>query len=383
MTPNCDNRIANVRKDSADFTDIFLHDRPLIDTRAPLEFAKGAFPTAVNLPLMTDQERAKVGTCYKKHGQDAAIKLGHQLVKGATKEARVAAWQRFAEQHPEGYLYCFRGGLRSQISQQWLTETGTPYPRISGGYKAMRRFLIDELEQQLPKVPLVILGGRTGCAKTHLLTGLPRFIDLEGLANHRGSAFGKRIGGQPAQIGFENALTIDLLKYRHQHGYQPLVLEDESHLIGRCALPLCLQNEMQQAPLVLVETSLEQRIETSYRDYILDNLAASQQKWGEEEGFSHFADGLRLAMSKLKRRLGDLRYRELLALLEHGFNDHLQGRPESHKAWIAPLFAEYYDPMYDYQLTKKQHRIVFRGDTEAVNDYLRDEATLKRLPSFT
>jgi tRNA 2-selenouridine synthase len=365
-----------VRADSSDFADIFLNDRPLIDTRAPLEFAKGAFPNAINLPLMTDQERAKVGTCYKKHGQEAAIKLGHQLVKGEVKAERVAAWQAFAEQHPQGYLYCFRGGLRSQISQQWLQEAGHPYPRISGGYKAMRRYLIDTLERRIPEMPLVILGGRTGCAKTHLLTSLPRFIDLEGLANHRGSAFGKRIGGQPAQIGFENALAIALLKLHHQHGDQPIVVEDESHLIGRNAIPHSLQQAMQNAPLVLLDVTLEQRVEHSYHDYILDNLQALQQQFGEQQGFELFADGLREAMSKLRRRIGDLRYRELLALLEQGLADHLNGQPEHHKAWIEPLLTEYYDPMYDYQLTKKQPRIVFRGDALAVNEFLRDQAAL-------
>ncbi|GAA5218230.1 tRNA 2-selenouridine(34) synthase MnmH [Corallincola platygyrae] len=383
MSQNSYNPMSTKRPDSQDFADIFLNDRPLIDTRAPLEFAKGAFPNAVSLPLMTDQERAKVGTCYKKHGQDAAIKLGHQLVKGETKQSRVNAWAAFTRKHPEGFIYCFRGGLRSQISQQWLAESGHPYPRIIGGYKAMRRYLLDHLEATTPLTPMVILGGRTGCAKTHLLKQLPDQIDLEGLAHHRGSAFGKRLGGQPAQIGFENAFSINLLKYRHHYrahvSIPPLVLEDESHLIGRCALPPVLQQQMQQSPLVLLELPLDQRIEHSYHDYILSNLTESQQALGEEQGFDSFAEGLRKAMSKLKRRLGDLRYREMLALLEDALSRHLRGEPEAHKQWISPLLVEYYDPMYDYQLTKKAQRIVYRGGPEEISELLQNSEQRQQL----
>ncbi|MDF1764712.1 MAG: tRNA 2-selenouridine(34) synthase MnmH, partial [Oleibacter sp.] len=97
------------RPDTDDFKSLFLADTPMMDLRAPLEFVKGAFPDTVSLPLMTDQERAKVGTCYKKFGQDAAITLGHQLVRGDIKEARMAKWLAFAKANPEGYLYCWRG----------------------------------------------------------------------------------------------------------------------------------------------------------------------------------------------------------------------------------------------------------------------------------
>lgn len=126
--------------DITDYRDIFLNDRPMMDTRAPVEFVKGAFPGVVNLPLMTDDERQRVGTCYKQQGQQAAIVLGHELVSGAIKAERVEQWAQFARANPDGYLYCFRGGLRSQIVQQWLHEAGLDYPRVGGGYKAMRTF---------------------------------------------------------------------------------------------------------------------------------------------------------------------------------------------------------------------------------------------------
>ena len=93
-----------MRADTRDYQSLFLNDVPLIDTRAPIEFARGAFPNAVNLPLMTDDERAAVGTCYKEQGQQAAIALGHQLVNGATKAQRVDAWLERARATPQGYL---------------------------------------------------------------------------------------------------------------------------------------------------------------------------------------------------------------------------------------------------------------------------------------
>ena len=103
---------------------------------------------------MTDEERALVGTCYKEHGQDEAIRLGHKLVSGKTKEERMAGWIEFARKHPEGYLYCFRGGLRSRTTQQWLKETGVNYPLVIGGYKALRNALLTELEQEARKLRL-------------------------------------------------------------------------------------------------------------------------------------------------------------------------------------------------------------------------------------
>ena len=116
-----------------DYRHIFLNDVPMMDVRAPVEFGQGAFPGVTNLPLMDDGERQQVGTCYKHKGQEAAIALGHQLVSGATKRQRIEAWAQFARAHPQGVLYCFRGGLRSQIVQQWLlNEVGIDYPRVVG-----------------------------------------------------------------------------------------------------------------------------------------------------------------------------------------------------------------------------------------------------------
>lgn len=356
--------------ETSDYAKLFLANTPMIDTRAPVEFAKGAFPGAVNLPLMTDRERELVGTCYKQQGQEAALELGHQLVAGEIKAERVAAWVEFARQYPQGYLYCFRGGLRSQICQQWLAEAGYDYPRVRGGYKAMRRFLIDNLDQVCRERQFLLLGGRTGAAKTELLNQLPNSVDLEGLARHRGSSFGRRVGGQPAQIDFENSLSIDLLRRAQLPINTPLMLEDEGHFIGRCTLPLPLQEVMDRAPIVVVEVDLEERLEHSFKNYILDNLNDWRAQTEETTAFENFAQDLRDALDRVRRRLGGARHAELGAILERALAAHRAGDESLHRDWIRPLLRDYYDPMYDYQLQQKSERIVFRGNPADVRDYL-------------
>ena len=357
------------RPDTQDFASLFLRDTPMMDTRAPLEFKKGAFPHTVSLPLMTDAERAKVGTCYKQKGQDEAIKLGHQLVGGKVKEERLARWLEFARQHPDGYLYCFRGGLRSQIVQQWLKDAGMEYPRITGGYKAMRRFLIDTFSGIVAQGQFRILAGHTGCAKTDILNSLPDSIDLEGLAHHRGSTFGKRPGGQPSQIDFENTLAIALFRQQHARPQAPVLLEDESLLIGRCAIPPDLREKMQQSPLIVVDASLEERVEHSFRNYILHKLGEWQQTLGEEQGFVEFAADLRQSLQKIHKRLGGVRYQQLQDLLEQALQAHECGDNNLHRGWITLLLQDYYDPMYDFQMSQKQSRILFRGNAAAVREF--------------
>jgi len=362
--------------DLDNYAEILLANTPMIDTRAPIEFARGSFPNAVNLPLMSDVERAEVGTCYKNSGQEAAIVLGHQLVSGATKEARVAQWQAFTEAHPQGALFCFRGGMRSAISQQWLKDAGVEYPRIAGGYKAMRRWLIDSLIQLCATRQMVIISGRTGCAKTALINHgcngrpIPGSVDLEGLAHHRGSAFGKRPGGQPSQINFENALAIALLSAAKTHR-GTLVLEDESRLIGRCALPPELQTAMKSAPIMLLESSLEARVAHSFDNYILDNLHCLQGQMADAEAaFAVFAGGLLDALDGIRRRLGDVRHKTLREQMRRAIAAHRGGDPSGHRDWIAALLSDYYDPMYDYQLSKRQHLVIFKGDHAAIAEKL-------------
>lgn len=360
------------RLDTENYLALFLKDTPMIDTRAPVEFARGAFPNAVNLPLMTDSERAQVGTRYKTNGQDAAIQLGHQLVAGQVREQRIHAWLNFARQHPEGVLYCFRGGLRSRICQQWLAEAGCDYPRIIGGYKAMRRFLIDSLDAICGENQFVVLAGRTGSAKTELLRRLPKSVDLEGLARHRGSAFGRRVGGQPAQIDFENHLAVHLLRRHHDARQAPIVLEDEGRFIGRCTLPLPLQHAMARAPVVVLDVDLNARVEHSFKNYILDNLQDWRKHFGEEQGFQLFAEDLRQSLARVRRRLGGVRHAQATQLMEQAIDAHNRGDETLHREWIRFMMCEYYDPMYDYQLKQKSERMVYRGSPEEVVNHFVD-----------
>ena len=357
-----------------DLRGLLATDTPLIDTRAPIEFARGSLPTAVNLPLMSDAEREQVGTCYKLHGQNAAIELGHQLVRGPIKAERIDAWTRFAKAHPTGALYCFRGGLRSAITQQWLQEGGVEYPRVKGGYKALRRWLIDHSDSTFRTASLLLVGGRTGAAKTRVLNegndgcAIDGSIDLEGLAHHRGSAFGKRITEQPSQISFEMALGVALLKH-NQRAFRSLILEDEGRLIGRCALPPSLQNAKKDADWVHLEASLADRVQHSYENYILSNLEELLRE-GRDNAFEQFSTNLRDALARISKRLGGTRYADLRNKMTLAINEHRKGEPEQHKKWITTLLSEYYDPMYDYQLAQREQHPIFQGDEREVSEYL-------------
>lgn len=353
-----------------DYRSLFLNNTPLLDVRAPIEFSQGAFPFTKNFPLMNDQEREDIGIRYKNAGQDEAIKLGHKLVQGEIKEQRVTDWANFIEQHPEGILYCFRGGMRSKISQQWLYEkTGIVYPRVKGGYKAMRRFLIDELDISTQRINPIILSGRTGIGKTLFLKKLNQQIDLEGLFHHRGSVFGKHVTPQPSQINIENSLSIELLKHLH-HGHDKIILEDEGGNIGSRRLPECLIVKMKASPIVLLEEDLEERIDITYQEYIIESLTEHQSHYGEELGFTRWTEQLLQSMDKIQKRLGGDRYKELKNHLENAIQQHKSGMPENHKEWIKILLNKYYDPMYDYQLSKKQERVIFKGNKKDIAGFL-------------
>ncbi|WP_130931040.1 tRNA 2-selenouridine(34) synthase MnmH [Pseudomonas sp. Sample_24] len=363
--------------DCTDYRDIFLNDRPMMDARAPVEFAKGSFPGVVNLPLMNDHERQRIGTCYKQQGQQAAIELGHQLVSGAVKAERIQAWAAFARAHPDGLLYCFRGGLRSQIVQQWLKdEAGIDYPRVGGGYKAMRTFLLETVDQAVAQCDFVLLGGMTGTGKTEVLTQLSNGLDLEGYANHRGSSFGKRATGQPSNIDFENRLAVDVLKKRAR-GHAQFVLEDESRAVGSCALPLPLYQGMQQFPMVWLEDSLSGRVERILRDYVVDLCAEFIAVHGDQ-GFTLFSERLLESLNNVQKRLGGERHQRMLVLMEQALIEQgRSGAVDLHRGWIEGLLVEYYDPMYAFQREKKGARIEFAGERGAVIEYLRQRMNQK------
>lgn len=359
------------RADTDNYLELFLNDTPLMDVRAPVEYQRGSFPTSLNAPLMNDDERHRVGICYKAKGQQQAIELGHQLVAGDIKAERIAAWKRFALQHPDGYLYCFRGGLRSRLTQQWLKDAGIDYPLVVGGYKALRRFLIDQLETLTQHTEFRILSGRTGTGKTRVLQQLPNPVDLEGLANHRGSSFGRHVTPQPSQIDFENALAVAMIKACHQHS-GPVYLEDESRLIGRCSLPDTFRQRMAGADLMILERPLAERIAIIREDYVERMLSEYCERDGDDAGWSNFSDYLLSALDRIRKRLGGVRHRQLRQTLEDALQQQrMHGDLGGHDAWIETLLTDYYDPMYDYQLDQKQGRVVVQGGPEEIVSWSR------------
>lgn len=357
--------------DTRDYLSLFLRDTPLLDVRAPGEFTRGAFPGATNLPLLDDEQRHLIGIRYKEQGQDAAIALGHELVSGETRQARTEAWRDWCRRHPDGYLYCFRGGLRSRTVQQWLADEGVQQPLVLGGFKAMRRFLLENFERLVPRSALLVLAGRTGVAKTRVIHRIAHSIDLEGLAHHRGSAFGRRPGGQPAQIDFENRLAIAWLRHHHTRENVPLVIEDESRLIGRCHVPVVLQQKLKEAPRVVIEETLESRAAVTLEDYVLEPLAEYGEWFGKDQALARLGEELHAALGRIRRRLGGARHGELDALLADALAEQARSGDSSHHlAWITPLLRDYYDPMYDYMLQQHRGPVLYQGDRQAVLEYL-------------
>jgi tRNA 2-selenouridine synthase len=356
-----------------DFKSLFLQDCPMIDVRAPIEFEQGAFPMATNLPILNDVEREQVGVCYKRRGADAAEQLGHSLVSGATRDARLQAWQMFIATHPDAFVYCFRGGQRSQLTQDWLQAAGIDVPRIKGGYKSMRGYLLQVFEA-LP--PLMILAGKTGSGKTTLLADLPYQVDLEHRAQHRGSAFGKRLSPQPTQISFENAVAIDFLKLTDSASGHTVVVEDEGRLIGRVSLPLALQAAMKQSPLVLLEVDLAARVEHIHAEYVVQHFAELLVATGEHAlAQQQHESAFLLALDAIKKRLGGVAHRQLHELMSRAFKAQQRGDFDVHRGWIRTLLVDYYDPMYDYQIGQKAERIIFRGDPKSVTEYVSQQST--------
>lgn len=351
------------------FHELLVRGTPFIDVRSETEFAQGSIPGAVNLPILDTREREQVGICYKREGQQAAIALGHELVCGTLKARRIARWCAFVRDNPETHLFCWRGGLRSRLAAEWLCDAGSPVPVIEGGYKALRNCLLRQLESSALQEPLFVIGGRTGSAKTVLIRELARGIDLEALARHRGSSFGRRAQAPPSQIDFENMLALELLRLRRRAPARPLFLEDESRQIGAITIPLDLYRSMKQAPLAVVEMPLDFRIERVLAEYVGEDLA-DYERLDPAAGFDRYRLGLLDSLDRIRKRLGGERHAEarrlMLAALEL---QSRTGRVEAHRDWIRLLLVEYYDPMYEYQLGKCRDRVVFRGDHDEVRQW--------------
>lgn len=260
---------------------LHLHDLgfdDIIDVRAPAEFADDHVPGAISLPVLDDAQRAEVGTIYKQQSPFLARKLGAALV------ARNAAshLEGALREKPGGWrplVYCWRGGQRSGSFASILTQIGWRVETIAGGYKAWRRLVSEALYDAPLPGRVILLDGNTGTAKTEVLNLLPAYgvqvIDLEGLANHRGSLFGA-MGAQPSQKAFEGALALALARLDPK---KPVVLEAESIKIGNLFLPPKLFRAMQAAPRIAIEASLAARatyLVTAYTDLISDPLRLEQ-----------------------------------------------------------------------------------------------------------
>ena len=351
----------------SELKDLFKKDCPFIDVRAPIEYAQGHLPGALNLPILNDQERAQVGTIYKEQGQKAAIDLGHQLVSGPHKENRVKAWIEFLHKNPDAILYCFRGGLRSQITRDWISNQGIERPLLKGGYKAARKFLIDEIDRVSEQKSFLVVTGPTGSGKTTLLGEAQRFsstIDLEKLANHRGSAFGGFETPQPSQANFENNMAVSLLRTDHKQKPEiPLLVEDESRLIGHLSLPEKFFQKMRASEVIWIEENLESRVVHVFNDYI---------KEPHESG--RLAETLiryKKAVLNISKKLGGARARELLEIIDSAEIKRIQsGDPKGHLEWIEKLLVFYYDPAYLSSLERRQVKCRFRGSRNDCLEYL-------------
>ncbi len=238
----------------------------IIDVRAPAEFADDHIPGAISLPVLDDDERARVGTIYKQVSPFTARKLGAALV---ARNAAAHLEGPLADK-PGGWrplVYCWRGGQRSGSFATILAQIGWRVETIAGGYKAWRALVVAAVYDRPVASPVVVLDGNTGSAKTEVLAGLAargvQVIDLEGMANHRGSLFGA-MGGQPSQRTFEARLAMAL---EALDPGRPVVVEAESSKVGDCRVPPELWKAMAAAPRVALRVSRAARAEYLVRAY--------------------------------------------------------------------------------------------------------------------
>lgn len=357
---------------TSDFKGIVLNETPLIDVRAPIEYEKGSFRNAVNLPIMDDEERHQVGIKYKELGNIEATKLGHELVSGENKQAKIDAWTAFIKDNPDTLLYCFRGGQRSGIAQEWLQDaTGKQILRLEGGFKAFRNYLIDELEQDVYPYKALRLGGYTGSGKTILLEDIENSVDLEGLANHRGSSFGRQIIPQPTQINFENNLAYDIIQVRSK-GFKHLVFEDEGKNVGRCRIPKTFFDFMHGSDLIVLDVPFERRVDITHDEYVLSDQQGYMSHYGPEEGLNLWYEYVTGSIQRIKKRLGGALCTEIIGLVDDAMSiQEANGDLTAHKLWVARLLKDYYDPMYSYQMSNNDEKMIFKGDESEVLEYIK------------
>ncbi len=313
-----------------------------VDARSPAEFAEATIPGAINVPLLDNEERARVGTVYKERGPAEARRLGVELVAPRIPRMieQVAAVR--GESRQPAVVFCWRGGMRSRALTSFLELAGIPARQLKGGHKAFRAYLRDFFERG-EWGRLLVLRGLTGVGKTRLLLrlrdeGCP-VLDLEGLAGHRGSAFGALgLPPQPAQKVFEAHLW-DALRRIPPDSYA--LTEGESRHIGRLGLPERVHQSLQSEVSLWIEASLEQRVRNILEEY----PAREEQK-----------DAFVKPIESLRRRLGNAAVEGLLQLLAASRWEEL----------TRELMVLYYDPLYRHTLPERRVEIDIEPEEEGI-----------------
>ncbi|WP_294220105.1 tRNA 2-selenouridine(34) synthase MnmH [uncultured Shimia sp.] len=245
----------------------------IIDVRSPAEFAEDHIPDAINLPAMSNEERARVGTIYVQEDPFKARKIGAAIVA-----RNVATHLEGPLSEKEGsykpLVYCWRGGQRSGSVAIILKQIGWRADTIEGGYQAYRRLVSKALYEGVMPCPIVVIDGGTGTAKTRLLDHLieqgAQTLDLEAMAEHRGSLFGPMSESQPSQKAFESRLAMGIAKLQPE---RPVYVEAESSKIGRLIIPPVLWQAMIAAPNLRLTAPLEARVKhliSAYPDMLSD-----------------------------------------------------------------------------------------------------------------
>lgn len=325
----------------------------IIDVRSPAEFSEGRLPEAVNLPLLSNVERAEVGTIYKEQGDIRARRRALEIISPKIP-GLIDDVLAYRDRSQSIVVHCWRGGLRSEAVSSVLSIAGIPNYRLSGGYKAWRNMVLRELVQDRYKFKPLVLYGLTGAGKTELLQELGgmgcQIVDLEEMANHRGSAFGGLgMGEQPSQKNFEALLWNQLRKLDLE---KPVFIEAESRKVGKVSLPDSILDKILEGPAILVEGSFDARAARITEDYLRSYI--SEEK------------ALRASLSmldKIKDAVGKIRVQEIADLANQG---NIAGA-------VRILLAEYYDPLYSRAIKKKRFEItVCSDDIKTAAGRLRD-----------
>ncbi|WP_050603313.1 tRNA 2-selenouridine(34) synthase MnmH [Ruegeria sp. 6PALISEP08] len=327
-----------------DLTQLYAHGYDtVIDVRSPAEYAEDHLPGAINLPVLNDEERARVGTIYVQESPFLARKLGAALV---FRNAANHIEQHLS--HHEGswkpLVYCWRGGQRSGSFTWMLQQIGWRADVIDGGYRTYRRLVSAYLYDDSLTHRLIALDGYTGTAKTDLLALLQRrgvqVLDLEALANHRGSLLGERPGGQPSQKAFESALSAALCA---MDPARPVVVEAESSKIGSLNLPPSLWTTLCAAPRIHVAAPIEARAAYLVRAY----------------------DDILSDCDRLRDRLSPLRFHRGHEVVEGWMHLIDTGQKQ---ALTQALMEQHYDPAYTKSRRSRSLEVLAKFDIASLDD---------------